>query len=110
MPQHSKRGQTFAKRFAGWRRKRGVTRDRFTFDSFHNNVARALELAQVDRDLAAHVIGHDRSFTYRVYNPDGVDLRLLRDVVERVAYPGLSSAAPRIVTNRHQHQKKSRLY
>jgi hypothetical protein len=62
LPQHSKRGQTFAKRFAGWRRKRGVTRDRFTFDSFHNNVARALELAQVDRDLAAHVIGHVRSF------------------------------------------------
>ena len=51
---------------------------------------RALELAQIDRDRAAQVIGHERRFTFRVYNPAGVDMKALREVVEAVSYDGLT--------------------
>jgi hypothetical protein len=49
-----------------------------------------VELAKVDRDRAAPVIGHERGFTYREYNPEGLDMATLRRaVVELVRYEGL---------------------
>ena len=48
-----------------------------------------LELAKVDRDRAALVVGHERGFTFRVYNPEGIDVAGLREVVEAVKYEGL---------------------
>jgi len=85
-----KRGHTFAKRFPAFRRDRGVGRERVTFHSFRKCFVRALELAQVDRDRAAQIVGHERGFTFRVYNPEGVDMAGLREIVEQVAYPGAS--------------------
>ena len=84
-----KRAHTLAKRFPAYRRQRGVTRERLTFHSFRKCFVRALELAGVDRDRAALVVGHERGFTFRVYNPEGVDVVKLREVVELVSYPGL---------------------
>lgn len=55
------------------------------------------------RDLAAQVIGHERGFTYRIYNPEGVDVRRLRDVVERIRYSGLSSTAGQPCHRRRRH-------
>jgi hypothetical protein len=55
---------------------------------------RALELAGFDRDRAALVVGHERGFTFRVYNPEGLNLTMLRDVIELVRYPGLEVARP----------------
>jgi hypothetical protein len=49
----------------------------------------AIRLVGVDRDRAAQVSGRARGFTFYVYNPQGVDLKALRDVVEAVKYPGL---------------------
>jgi len=83
------RAHTFAKRFPEFRRKRGVSRGRLSFHSFRKNFVRALELAGVDRDRAALVVGHERGFTFRVYNPEGVDVAALRQVVEAVRYSGL---------------------
>jgi hypothetical protein len=66
-----KRAHTLAKRFPAFRRARGVTRERAAFHSFRKCFVRALELAKVDRDRAALVVGHERGFTYREYNPKG---------------------------------------
>jgi integrase len=84
-----KRGHTLAKRFPEYRRSRGVDRARVKFHSFRKCFVRALELAKVDRDRAAQVIGHERGFTFRAYNPEGVDVAGLREVVEAVRYSGL---------------------
>ncbi len=99
-----KRGHTFAKRFPAYRREKGVERERIAFHSFRKNFVRALELAKVDRDRAALVVGHERGFTFRVYNPEGIDVAGLREVVEAVKYEGLrlpKSGPP------HRPQKKN---
>ncbi len=83
------RAHTFASRFPEFRRGRGITRDRVAFHSFRKNFVGALEKANIDRDRAALVVGHERGFTFRVYNPEGVDMPALREVVEAVKYPGL---------------------
>ena len=83
-----KRGHTLAKRFPAYRREKGVERERIAFHSFRKNFVRALELAMVDRDRAALVVGHERGFTFRVYNPEGIDVAGLREVVEAVKYEG----------------------
>jgi integrase len=83
------RAHTFAKRFPAFRRSRAVTRGRLAFHSFRKSFVRALELAGVDRDRAALVVGHERGFIFRVYNPEGLDVTLLRDVVEAARYEGL---------------------
>ena len=83
------RAHSFAKRFPAFRRSRGVSRDGLAFHSFRKCFVRALELAGVDRDRAALVVGHERGFTFRVYNPEGLDLVMLREVVEAVRYDGL---------------------
>jgi integrase len=85
-----KRGHTLAKRFPSYRRGKGVRRERIAFHSFRKNFVRALELAKVDRDRAAQIVGHERGFTFRVYNPEGVDVAGLREVVEAVKYDGLT--------------------
>lgn len=43
-----------------------------------------------DRDSAAQIVGHERGFTFRVYNPEGIDVAGLREVVEAVRYEGLT--------------------
>lgn len=50
---------------------RGVDRG---FPFVQEVLVRALELAGVDRDRAALVVGHERGFTFGVYNPEGLDL------------------------------------
>ena len=68
----------------------GVERERIAFHSCRKNFVRALELAKVDRDRAAQIVGHERGFTFRVYNPEGIDVAGLREVVEAVNYKGLT--------------------
>lgn len=84
-----KRAHTMAKRFPAYRRDKGVDRDRVAFHSFRKCFVRALELAKVDRDRAAQVVGHERGFTFRVYNPEGVDVTGLWNVVESVTFEKL---------------------
>jgi hypothetical protein len=49
--------------------------------------------AGVDRDRAALVVGHERGFTFRVSNPEGLDVAILRKVVELVRYERLDLGA-----------------
>lgn len=53
----------------------------------------AFEARPACRRAAALVVGHERGFTYRVYNPEGVDRAALREVVERGQYAGLDLAS-----------------
>ncbi len=46
-------------------------------------------MAKVDRDRAAQIVGHERGFTFRVYNPEGIDVAGLREVVVAAKYKGL---------------------
>jgi hypothetical protein len=68
---------------------KGVKRERVAFHSIRKCFVRALELAKVDRDRVAQIVGHERGFTFRVYNPEGIDVAGLRDVVEAIEYKGL---------------------
>ena len=70
-------------------RSHGLTSDRLAIHSFRKNFVRALEMAGVDRDRAALVVGHERGFTYREYRPRGLDIAILRQAVELVRYDGL---------------------
>ena len=92
-----KRGHTMAKRFPEYRRNRRVERARTVFHSFRKCFIRALELAKIDRDRAALVIGHERGFTFRVYNSEGLDVPMLQEIVEAVRYKGLKLAMPKPV-------------
>ena len=65
-------------------------------EAFASAPARALETAGIDRDRAAQVIGQERGFTFRDYNPAGVDMAALWEVVEAVKYDGLGLTHPRI--------------
>jgi len=38
----------------------------------------------------AHLVGHERGFTFSVYSPLGLDLKGLQRVVETISYEGLS--------------------
>lgn len=59
-------------------------------EAFASALARALELTRIDRDRAAQVIDRERGFTFRVYNPAGVDMAALREVVEAIGYDRLT--------------------
>ena len=50
---------------------------------------RALEGARVHRSEVAQFVGHERGFTFSLCLRLGLDLKGLRDVVERIEYPGL---------------------
>ena len=93
-----KRGHTLAKRFPEFRREKGVERERIAFHSFRKNFVRALELAKVDRDRAALVVGHERGFTFRVYNPEGLDMPMLQDIMETVKYAGVELPKDAVTT------------
>jgi hypothetical protein len=35
------------------------------------------------------VFGHERGFTYAVYNPDGITLAQKADIISLIEYPGI---------------------
>lgn len=88
-----KRSYPVAKKFTPYRRRRHVDRPRIAFHSFRKNFVRALELAKIDQNRAALVVGHERQFTYRVYSPEGVDMTALQEVVEAVSYTGFNMSS-----------------
>jgi hypothetical protein len=68
------------------------------FHSFRRCTVRCLENARVPQSEAAQVVGHERAgITFGTYNPEGMALKALRDVVEnsersaieKLAYPSL---------------------
>ena len=53
--------------------------------SLRKNVVEALERARVHQSEVAQLVGHGRGFTFSVYSPRGLDLKGLREVVEKHA-------------------------
>jgi integrase len=88
-----KRSWYVSKRFTELRRRLGVSRpdergeDRIDFHSFRRSVISTLENARVPQSEVAQVVGHERAgITFSVYNPHGLSLGALRDVVEKIKY------------------------
>ena len=79
----------FAKRFTEYRRKCGVTAPRTSFHSFRKNVAQALKDKRATAAEIAELIGHEQGFTFTVYAPMQLPNKRLKELIERVRYPGL---------------------
>jgi integrase len=77
------------KRFAELRERCEVPAD-VKFHGLRKSFVRALENAGVDTDTIAAMVGHKRSFTTDVYNPDGPELRRLYECVALIRFDGLT--------------------
>jgi hypothetical protein len=64
------------------------------FHSFRKNVTRIAERTRVPENEWAQVFGHERGFTYAVYNPDGIDLTRKAEIISLISYPGLDIPHP----------------
>jgi hypothetical protein len=53
-----------------------------------------MERARVAENEWAQVFGHERNFTYRVYNPDGIALAQKAEIIEHIRYPGVALPHP----------------
>lgn len=92
-----KRSWYISKRFTEHRRRLKITRpdertgkDRVDFHSFRRSAIKVLERARLPQTEVAQVVGHDREgITFGTYNPEGLDIHALRQVVEAIKYPEL---------------------
>ena len=65
-------------------RKDDSGRDCIDFHSFRRSAIRCLENARVPQSEAAQVVGHERAgITFGTYNPEDMDLKALREVIEK---------------------------
>jgi integrase len=79
----------FAKRFTEYRRRCGVNGPRTAFHSFRKNVAQALKDKRATQVEIAELIGHEQGFTFSVYAPMQLPVKALKELIERIRYPGL---------------------
>lgn len=84
-----KLGWNFSAQFTEYRRACGVTGERLTFHSFRKNAAQALKDARATPAEIAELVGHERGFTVETYAPLGLPVKALKELIERVRYPGL---------------------
>ena len=92
----AKRSWYLSKAFGAYRKRLQVIRrddsgrDLVDFHSFRRSAIRCLENARVPQSEAAQVVGHERAgITFGTCNPEGMGLKALRDVVEKIGYKGL---------------------
>jgi integrase len=85
-----KLGPTQGDAFRLWRKRLGINRENVNFHSFRHCIGLKLRKAGVPEDDRAQVIGHeDERITSRVYGHDGVGLKRLAVIIEKIEYPGL---------------------
>lgn len=89
-----KPGADASREFSRFKIGRGFTDRLKTFHSFRKNVTRIMERAGVPENEWAQVFGHERGFTYSVYNPDGITLQRKREIISLISYPGLNVPHP----------------
>jgi len=71
-------------------RKDDSGRDCIDFHSFRRRGIRCLENARVPQSEAPQVVGHERAgITFGTCNPEGMNLKTLRDVVGKIAHKGI---------------------
>jgi hypothetical protein len=59
------------------------------FHSFRKNAAQALKDARATPAEIAELIGHEQGFTLSTYAPMQLPMPAVKDLVERIEYPGL---------------------
>lgn len=89
-----KPGADASREFSTFKLKRGYSSRAKCFHSFRKNVTRIVERARVPENEWAQVFGHERGFTYAVYNPDGIDLTRKAEIIALISYPGLHIPHP----------------
>jgi integrase len=82
-------GADASKAFSDYKRSLGFQQRTKTFHSFRKNVTRIIERAGVPENQWAQVLGHERGFTYSVYNPDGLSIANKAAIIALLEYPEL---------------------
>jgi integrase len=89
-----KPGADASREFSRFKASRGFTSRRKSFHSFRKNVTHIMERAQVLENEWAQVFGHERGFTYSVYNPDGISLARKAEIIRIINYPAVAIPHP----------------
>jgi integrase len=85
-----KLGAALGDAFEAWRKRLGIVRKGVNFHSFRHTVGDRLLKAGVPENDSAALLGHaHKNITTRVYGHSGPGLRRLREIVEKISYPGL---------------------
>lgn len=85
-----KPGADAGREFSRFKAGRGFTDRTKAFHSFRKNVTRMMERAGVPENDWAQIFGHERGFTYRVYNPDGISMARRAEIIGLIGYDDLS--------------------
>ena len=84
----AKPGADAGREFSRFKAGRGFPNRRNAFHSFRKNVTRIMERGGIPESEWAQVIGHERGFTFGVYNPDGIALERKLQIIKLIKYPG----------------------
>jgi integrase len=87
-----KAGADAGKEFSRFKAARGFTSRTKAFHSFRKNVTRIMERAGVHENEWAQIFGHEKGFTYRRYNPDGITLARKQEIIDLIVYPAVTLA------------------
>jgi integrase len=83
-------GAALGDAFEAWRKRLGIVRKGVNFHSFRHTVGDRLLKAGVPENDSAALLGHaHKNITTRVYGHSGPGLHRLREIVEKISYPGL---------------------
>jgi len=85
-----KPGQDASKEFSRFKAAKGFKDRRKVFHSFRKNVTQIMERQGVPENEWAQVLGHERGFTYKRYNPEGITLARKAELIGLIDYPGIA--------------------
>ena len=85
-----KPGADAGRDFSRYKTRLGFNTRAKAFHSFRKSVTRIMERARVHDNEWAQVFGHERGFTYRVYNPDGITLVRKAEIISLISYPSVT--------------------
>lgn len=88
-----KPGADASREFSRFKGSRGFTDRRKGFHSFRKNVTGIMERARVPQNEWALIVGHERGFTFSVYNPEGITMRQRSEIIENIRYPKVAALA-----------------
>lgn len=84
-----KPGNDAGREFSRFKASKGFKDRSKAFHSFRKNVTRIMERSGVPENDWAQIFGHERGFTYRVYNPDGINMTRRAEIIGLIDYDAL---------------------
>lgn len=84
-----KLGADAGRDFSRFKTARGFRSRAKAFHSFRKCVTRIMEQAAVHESEWAQIFGHERGFTYGVYNPEGITLQQKANIISLISYPNV---------------------